>query len=827
MNGIRSVVHDMPPRGQNQNDPLLDKILGGRDAKGKFLPKGVVQAVQNLHDVTAKYRKMSESTAKQVHKLTKQVLKSQQATIKQAKAMNMANKSTIDALKRNNALIQSKVRLQAKTVALTNRLRNQRRELDKSARAGRGFSLSLRGIATGTAAILAIRKATELADQKISASILGGVDIGKRIQSILPKGLSQGAALQSINKVLQEQIGLRFGASDEQLKAVAQITKQTKNIGIDNASQLIGQFVGSLEQPDVGKFLGAVNQDGVRAALTEFANLQNVGVASQLRNALDLVKSAEQGKVDPVTEAALKLKGTMDQLNAEFEKLATTGAKALNVALAGFNKVPEGLKLPALGAAAVLGAGGGSLLASTLAGVGGAVGLGVTGRALKSGKRLISRVPGALQSGAGVVGRGLQGAKGLAVRGLGLAGRGLALGSGIGLTGAAGIAGAATGVGLPAIIGAGLIRRESERAARDFQSVLDSFGGTSGLDALARGTSTSTKRDQLKKERRKLESILSGITPGGTTGSLLLGQVPSGEFTKEQKNQIEKLRESIRSIQDQTRILDAAKMRQDSNTKAVVDATKSVQGLSISAKNSGDRLADLQQQAVRQQALQLPRELQASITALARQQKSFAEQTPFGVLSAFSEIQAVNASLQKETEVLQEILALQDQTTTTGKIQALQLRTQIVGLRTESRSNLRSLQQAFIDNALSQASQAGRFEKIIINQNKNLGIGLRKNLIGLPSFIKNRIAGSIDPNVQPNMPIRAFDVLKLAQPQPQQPRRKQIRVPSQQPDMSTLLRSTAKAFNKAANVISRQDVIDEMGIEPGNSLRTIHIDPGH
>lgn len=782
------------PKREDQNDPLLDKILGGRDQKGRFLPKGVVQAVQQLHDSTAKYRKIGEATTKQVHKLNKQLLKSNQATLKQAKAVQLANKSTIDALKRNNALIQGKVRLQAKTIQLTQRLRDQRREMERNTRAGRGFALSLRNIGIAGAAYAGARRFGDSISRQLDAAVIGGPDILKRIGPLPSGGIAGDKLLASIGKIVSESQTLRFSASDTELQGITKAVNDIRGIGTERASGLISDFVGTLEPQLQRAFAGAVNQSGLKSALGQFQNLGNVDLATSIANAIEFKTQSEQGKLDPILEAAKVANQSLQELDKAFIDVANSLTKTVLPALQKFNDLSSSTKSGLVVGGAVTALVGSSALRIPGVGKGIVTGSKFAGKGIARGGRGL----------VGLGGRGLSGVQGLAARGVGAAGSGLTALNGIGLTGAAGVAGVATGVGIPAIIAAGLIRQESERASRDFQSVLDSMGGSNGLDALARGTPRDSERNKLKADKRKLEAILGGIRPAGTTGSLLLGQVPSGEYTAEQEKQIAKLRESIRAIQDQIRTIDSAKTKQSQQTEAIAESVQAVKNLS----GTTNELTDLQRRAVKLEELQLPRELQSSVTALARQQKDLASIGPFQTLGAFSEIQAVNQSLQKEIEVLNKILALQDESTTRGQIQANELRTQIVGLRTEQKSNLRSLQTAFLDSALSQAFGAnGHFSKIVLNQERALGIQLRKGLVGVDPFIRQKLAGNIDPNRAPAHSVRGLDVLRMAQPSPS---KKQIRVSSQQPDMGTLLRSTAKAFGKAADLIDQDS---PMGVE--------------
>ncbi|RJR13735.1 hypothetical protein C4585_01605 [Candidatus Parcubacteria bacterium] len=762
----------MPQRKENNQPDLLDKLLGGRDAKGRFLPKSVVETVRRLNDETSKYEKISEKASKQVNNLMKALLKN--------------NKGLLDAAKRENTLIQSKSRLQAKTIQLTNRLRDQRIELERGDKAAHRFGLSLRTLGLAGLGYAAFRRFSESVTRQLDSATVGP-DILKRIGPLPMNSVAADRLLEPISKVLASSASLRYGATDQQLQGLTKAINSIRGIGVERAGNLVSDFVTSLEPIQKRAFLSAIQASGLDKALTQFSNLQNVDVATSLKNAIEFQQQSQSGKLDPILSAAQAANESLQELDKAFIDVANEITRTVLPALRGFNSLSPSMKTGLTGA---------GLVGAGLVGTN-ALAIPALRKGLAKGVSLGSRP--LIAGGSAVVGAGLSAGG----RALNFIRGGLAVG---------GRAIPAGGVAIAAAMTArdyGRLYGESKGLAADRQRALQAvYGESSGaarlgqIARLKRQTAT-TQVEKKVAERLRMDSLIVG-SPSDFKGLARL---------REQRQavnvEIQQLRARATAEKGTINVIHSLR-------KAFQIAGKEIQ--SFSRKTKSLPLPELQQRAMQLEELQLPTELRSTISAIKRQEKAFAEIGPMGPIGAFGEMRVLNDSIREEIDLLNKQYDLQDRSTTQGQIEANKLLLSIRSLETEVKSNLRNFQQAILDNSIQQALGAGSFTKILLTSEQNLMRALQAGVGPEDPELRRRIYGNIDPTLPSRMPIRAMDVLGLAT----QPK-KRIAVSTQQPDLKTLLMSTAKAFNQAAKLLTANE--QEL-FEPDQN-RLLHVQPGN
>lgn len=743
----------MPRREPNTNNPNteLDKLLGGRDSAGKFLKRTV--QVEKMRDAI---RKLTAQEAK----LLQQIKRS--------------TKSTMKALRVENQLLKGKSRLQGQVQRLTNQLNQQRRSVEKATRSNKLYAGSFGRIVAGVGALGLAYKAfgqiQKIVDARLGTFLNLGAGATQRISQLGGQGIApttkfellSGFVGQGINQFIQ-------GQSEAIQKALLSFQDRlSKTVGATTANQLLLDVTKSFGA-DVGRrraFLESVGQQGVEPALQKFLSQSTFVPFTRAINAL-------QQPQDPTLQIRADFLSTIEELKRAFELLVVEVGgdlvgvlKQLTPELKKFLQWVSKLSSKDLAIGAAVGAGG--LIAANAAG-----------------------------------GAALRGAGKLAAKGIGAA---------VGAVGSAG----AVGIGSAVLAadqfnrfarGKGTIGGSLTDSLFDFdekQAEINRKGDVELLRAL-RVTPREFERKQkrlqeqnqqqdakrlqaLRKETKAIDQATKSVdkfadklktTPTAEPakdilGGLILEQAEL-QLPKELERAISATRReelnlarqglfggrlaldelsSLRgSLEDE---LETA--RKDLAVQQKILAVAPDKQAEIEAERLRTAIVALQGQ-MRQTGIavqQAPLQLRTEETALRRLELTIASLTPFGRIGALKETQQVNKSLRQEIAILNRMAASQELTA----LETIKVRQSIISRELEIRSNQRAFLSALKDQSLAQVAGAtGGGRSIIITQQDNAAIGLRKKLFGLPSELTRPLVGNVDKRIAPRMPMTAMEIL--------------------------------------------------------------------
>ncbi len=502
----------------------------------------------------------------------------------------------------------------------------------------------------------------------------------------------------------------------------------------------------------------------------------NQGNIAESIRALNAIEIGSRGTGDPILEAQKSLVEVNEKLKSEIERLTGTLANDLVPLLKDLTPTLKSF-------AEIVG----SLSTSEVVG----------------GLAALTLGPSALRLG----GKGLlQGAK---LAGRGYAGSGIAGGIGTGV---------ASGMVLsaPIILGANMYDDSLTATSEQLQKQLDTQNPLISK-LLEQAKKFEAMGDNLRASRTKIDAQLLNMSPAGkqlNVGSF--GYVQNAEFTPEQQKQIAKLSEQRKRIQDQIDgIVDVVKQNQEvvettkEMNKAVETATQEVQKFAQKIDKVSVAQPDaLLQKALAREHLNLGLNLGQSETELRKLELEIAKTNPFGVLGSGQQVKAVHEALEKENKILNEILSTIDVSTIQGQMDANGIRKAILSNTLEERNNLKSLRDAFLGDALGQASQLGRFEAIIMTTEKNTMRALRNGIFNPPKELQG-ILGNISHSVVPQQPRTAMQVLMDNELSIDMPSiggsRSRMSINSQSNDKVHLLNECSKALKKLADIIGADD----------------------
>jgi hypothetical protein len=656
---------------------------------------------------------------KQLAAFQKQNAKLVKVYQKLAKEFVKREKSVRKSIKLDASMMKGQARLAAQMDKATSRIKKQRMETNRAVSANNRFGLSLRGLAGIAATIGLTRRFSEGARRDIESALVASPKIFQRVNPVA--GIADDKIVEAVTKVLGSAPSLRFGASDSQIQGIVKALENNRGF-IDKVPKLLTDFIGTLETSNRGAFLDAINSSGLKAAVERFGNnLASVDIATSLSNLAETQQRANAGTLPPILETTVKLNEAFESLDSVVRDITKTIATVVLPLLRKFTALdPKSQRNLILGAGA--------------AGVVGSLGV---------GKLITNSIGKAVATATGASAGASTGAA---------TGSGLLAGIGGGLALAA-----------PLVAGEEILRRSLNKTSDDLQRLLNE--GPNRLADLARSSPADTERDRLVKRRRKLEATLAGFRPAGTESNFLLGQVPSGQFTSQQQEQIKSIRDSIRTVQLQIKTVGGATRTQKENTEAVKQAIK-VNKQAPKLRPKAPTLTDAQERAIALDATRLPSQLGSSELATLRAQRATAQIGPFGSIGSFGETVRLSEGIDRQISILQEQAKLMMDGTNQGRINANLVIAGIENLKAEQKSNTQQLVNSFLNSSIQQAfGSIGRFEKIIINSQKNLGLGLRSGSLGLPGLdprIERSIVGSVDPIRMPRQSITPQQVLRAS-----------------------------------------------------------------
>lgn len=728
-----------------------------------------------------------QQTAKEMAKIEKQLASMMKGIAKYEKSIQATNKVW---------------QMQEKQIKSINSLLSQQN------RAARTVSNSFSGVngnllrAAASLGLVAtaINVLGDAIKNRINVSVLGGVGIGRNA--------STEKTLDVLSKVLASNQFLQFKITGQQTKAIDSLVSTLKALPADIISDNLTGFISGLTQKDIPAFLADLSVDQQKA-LDKWANLQNVGFASQLKNAFALVEAGDNGTVDPLTKAALDASKSIEKLKDDFIKLSATVANELQPNI---KKLADFI---------------GSLSSTeTMLGAGALVGAGVLGSAaIGSAAKLLPKAIGLGARGMYGTASGLAGASGAAARGIGGAYTGLGLG-----TGAGGLAtGFSNGMMLaaPIIIGGQLYDDALQETSKQFEQ---STNNPHIKRLLEQADRLQNEGRFVAAKRNRLTAQLQGIEPASKArfAGLFGTEALTGDFTPSQQKQIAKLRDQIKQLDGMTDSQIDVVTANEKTSKSLFTFTslldksqKALDALEEKAKNfkapanapgSNTRIAALQDASIQRTNLTQSLELQQAATELDRIRKQIVETLPMGSIFSLPQLQALNKSLDAETSILEQLLTIaKTDSSHAGMMEQANLQAKILGNELQKRQNNRFLIDALKDAAIGEVIYSGAFEKIISTSDKNV-----RQALSMGIFSQNPwtplIHGNVNPNVTPQQPRTALELLQQSYDSTIFNNSSKVKsaVPSTN-DPTRLLKTAADCLIKLSNVLGvRFEQIDEL-----------------
>ena len=690
-------------------------LLQGRNDQGQFLGRkeqvdALRAAVQRL---SAEQNTMNAQVAKALggeNFLLKQKNKFQAAITKsiakQLQQAQKAGKEIENRLKAENKLIQQNLKL-------STQLNNLRMKAARSAGGGSLFGSG--GLARSIASIgvlaLAVRQIKEIADSRLGTYLNNGSGATSRIAAMGGQGIAPASKFGALNEfqgsgLSQFIIGQTKEIQSGLLKAQEELSK---NVGAGTANELLEGINKSFGSDSARRreFFEGVGSKGLSKSLSQFASQYNLPEFSRASNALT---SAE----DPALKLRSEFLDVLEQLKLSFEKLVVTVGTSLVPLMEKLTPTIKRL-LDVLG------------------------GLSSSQVAVGAGAVVAARygLPALIKGGA-------SGAAGGAAKGL----VGRAIGSTVALPLIAGMA-HTNARDKYAKVATDAMKEQSIKHSRAIKRDTDAIEKRSRAESRATEAvrKTAQVQDSLSAKILKRDSLIMPTQVAEGLANLSrekLGLSQLSVFgTKQAPAETQNL---IKSLNDQKALLEQSLATVDEDTS---------QG-KIDANNLRTSITSLERE-VKANSIGLqtmPLEFQTTLSELKRAEMQSKSITPYGLIGAFPELQAVNSSLQKEIEILNQIAASTELTA----FEQVRVKQAIISREIEQKQNLRSLMEAYRDMGLQQVAMSGAGHRsIIVTQDQNLGIGLRKGMIS--SMVPREIVGNINPKITPLLPKTAAEIL--------------------------------------------------------------------
>ena len=653
-------------------------------------------------------------------------------------------------------------------------LRKSRREMRSTEKAGRSLSRTLSQlgglIGVGGLGYLAVSRVQRMMNSRLNLALTGGANQIALLRAYTG-GRNTTAAIDLAARFQQQSPYARFGLGDASLRGLVALQRKLEPVGLDLANDLILKVTESLEPGKaLQKFLNAATIDP-RKALLGAASGTNVQAVTSALNTLQVGELKRDNRLDPMLQAATEFKETGNRLSEAFDKLAETVTADLLPVIQGLAGSMEKI-------AGVVG----NLSTGQL--VGGLVGGYAAYRGARWGLgRLIGRGLGrGFPPGVpGVPPRGFYPGGGLNIPGM----RPMLPAPSLRtiprpLTWGMPVTGGVLGYGLPAAAAAGSIYtagRSAQTAYNERQAlkaIQTSMQDRGLFDvASANKSNANTELQRLLAKRQEISAMLlsaptSDVGERGWLGQKLgfYGDVPQAD-----PKQTEKLRAMYADIQSRIKSLRAVETTgsaggwmdwiKDGLDKAKDAASKFKTGFDdLVQKGLEANVKRLQQQAARMQQLELTATEQTALTQLSRLDFDIARTTPFGTVGAFGEWRDLQQQLNREIESLVEVAKNIDSSTAQGRIEQARVNAQIKSLRLEERQRSVEMMRGVLDSVQAQAFNAGRFEKIIFTEDRNLRKGLEMGVVKAFSPITGSLNRSGRKPVRLNPATNAPDAVK-------------------------------------------------------------------
>lgn len=738
---------------------------------------------------------LDKSTAKLMLEIEKIQARINKGSEKQRKTIDAIN----DLFRKQAKLIAPIQKQMAQATMQVNKaFKEQSRNVRAITDSYNGLNRSLvRSAATFGLLYKSIDRIIEIAQTRLGAAILGGPNIGRLVSQSLPAGVSGQKALDVLSATLKQSQLLQFRADASQVAAINKLTGELRALPSSISGDLISTYIGTLKQSDIPKFLDAVRVDS-RKAISDFANISNIEQATSLSNALSLVSADEGNNLDPLLKAAIETSKSIERLKSDFESVSD---KMVNRFLPAIEKLSEVIE--------------------SLSPTQTMIGAGLTAAAVIAGPSLAWNAGKAI---AGTGARGMAGAgRGLLSPGGAAAGK-VATGIGEAYTGVTGGASIATGLAsgmvlsAPIIIGAEMYDDALAESSSEFQRLLD-VDNPAMKKLLKQAEKFREKGDMLRYKRTMIDRQLLSMTGNETERNVgLFGtKILSGDFSESQKKQIDRLSKQRAALQEQITASEAITVTTDDSQKSFLALNKIVETLQNTLVDVSDKFKAVKAPALSSQpALQRMQSAslaltdlgttlteQSAIADLKRQQKEFASIGPFGSITSLGTIKDLNLSLDDQLKTMREMLKIaQEDNSSTGRLRQYQIQGQIMAAEIEKKQNLRGWMDALTDLSLQQAMAIGRYEAIIVQQDKNLMRGLQKGMIGWDAVTQRVAFGNIDSTIQPQQPQTAYEVMQRMQStSPVSSGAGGSFISNNETNPVKLLKQCAKGLEKAANML--------------------------
>ncbi len=737
----------MPEQRPNPVDQKLrltieEKIVGD-DLLGHL--KKVEAALRRTQKSVGKYDKQFERHAKTI----RQALPSVERYQKQQERLSKSLSISLEPMRKQLDL-----------------LRKTRQEMSATDRVSQSLGRSLSRVAgilgAGGLGYMAVQRIRQMMDSRLNLALMGGADQIRLLRS-WTAGVNTTAAIDLAARFQQQSPFARFGLGDQSLRGLVALQKKLEPVGLDLANDLILEVTKSLEPDKLRSFLQTATVDPQRALLGA-ASGGNVEAITSALNALQVGDLKAENRLDPMLAAATEFKETGNRLADAFDKLAENITRDLLPVIQSLASTIEKVAgvVGNLSTKELIGYGlGGYVGYRALRGLGGAALRGI-GRGL----RMPVGMPGVPPGGFGgpvptwsipgmrpalpAPGGGLPGLPGRFIPPGGLGPHGFPVVSPLilpagGVVGY-GLAGGAAAGGIYTAVKSGQTAYNERAALRSIERSMQDRGL---FDVAAHNKLTAkTELDRLRAKRQQIDAMLLSSAPTGDMGihkdwfGRMLGFY--GNFAQSDLRQIDRLRQQRADIQRQVQ-----ELRAKPTTNIVSDVFESIRSGLDKAKNAAEKfkvgldnmiekglqwnLKVLQQQAARRQELELKATEQGALTQLSRLEFDLARTTPFGNIGAMGQYLDLQKQLNREIESLTAVMNNIDQSTLAGRIEAMQINQQIKGLRLEEKTRGLEMTRAMLDSIQAQAFNAGKFEKIIFTQDRNVRAGLSMGILN-PSY---------------------------------------------------------------------------------------------
>lgn len=624
---------------------------------------------------------------------------------------------------------------------------------------GRSLKQTLGLLAGGSLIYSAVSRIKETVQKEFALALAGGPGQVAALRG-LTGGRNMTAATDLAGRFQMQSPYARFALGEQALAGLVKAQQALERVGLDRANDILLAITETLEPAKLRAFTETAAGGNIKAALEAAANDRNIMQVTTALNALATSRGLAETpeRMDPLLKSASDIESATQRIADAFDKVVLNLAQNLNPAIENAVKAIEsfagwagrigtdqgaswgevalgaagiygGAKVAKWGIGKALGWAGGKALGLIGLGSAGAAGAGAAGSAATTAIPTITGFAPTAGAGAGAAGLGLAGVGGAALAGLGIAAATIGVGLGGGMT-----AGYLMERG-------GLI--EAQERADAIQARMDEIAQNN--------KASEDQATRLRGERQALGQEITKYAEEHKRGFVrrFFGADDLGESDRKVIAEMQARRqalteqiEALTAAQKKTREEAADVPSQTTPAKLAQDAQKAQ--TEVDALN--DRLRTLQENAAKRVSLDLSAQEAASVSQLARLQAQIAETTPLGVIGAIPELRALQQTLQVEIARLTEILESIDQSTTEGVIEANKIRSQILGLKLESKQINEQIRMGI--KGFEQIIGAGRWEKVLFTFDQNLAKGLEIGVISKELF----------PDVPERMPTPASSV---------------------------------------------------------------------